>query len=262
MTAPAGSTWRFNPPPGWPVPPSGWVPPPGWKPDPSWPPAPAGWAYWIPAQRTAAHVGPAPYVAPISPVAYAPPPRPARRLSTAVKILAGVVSLLATLAATWFAYQALPEAYAAEQWRQKATATCERDFADVRFSLNGVLLKVGAAMSTTPPPGQVDPGMTEAANAIGDLARALRKFSADLREIKVPDDLSRPDLDAYLSLTAQVTTGIEQMADLLVQYQIGQATPEQMQQTMATMTTMSQSTIPQWGAAARRLGLDQCMPSS
>lgn len=40
--------YRFNPPPGWPVPPRGWAPPQGWRPDPSWPPAPAGWQFWIP----------------------------------------------------------------------------------------------------------------------------------------------------------------------------------------------------------------------
>ncbi|MFG1697921.1 DUF4041 domain-containing protein [Nonomuraea sp. NPDC049309] len=38
--------YRFNPPPGWPVPPHGWKPPEGWRPDPSWPPAPPGWEFW------------------------------------------------------------------------------------------------------------------------------------------------------------------------------------------------------------------------
>jgi hypothetical protein len=250
MTAPA--QWRFNPPPGWPVPPQGWTPPPGWQPDPRWPPAPAGWAYWVPAQRTVV----------TSPIAYAPPSKPSRTLSTAVKVVVGAVTLLTALAGTWFAYKALPEAYTAEQWRQKASATCERDFADVRLSMNGVLLKVGAALAVTSQPGQVNPAMTEAANSLGELARALRRFSADLREIKVPDDLSRVDLDAYLSLTGEVTTGIEQMSNLLVQYQIGQATPAQIQQTMTTMDTMSRSTLPQWGEAGKRLGLDACMPSN
>ncbi|MEV0270511.1 hypothetical protein AB0H43_17150 [Hamadaea sp. NPDC050747] len=295
MTAPAGSPWRFNAPPGWPVPPSGWTPPPGWKPDPSWPPAPAGWTFWIPAQRAPLAAAPpipqtpvaapqirqAPVAAPQSPqaqVAVAPQIRQAppavvytpttyasprkSGLSTAVKILAGFISLVAALASIWFGYRALPEKYTAEQWRQKALATCERDFADVRFSINGVLLKVAAAMATLPPPGQVDQGMTEAGNALSDLAKALRRFSADLREIKVPDDLPRTDLDAYLTVTGQLTGGIEQMADLLVQYQIGNATPEMMQQTMTTMNTMSQTTIPQWGKAAQRLGLDTCVPTS
>lgn len=301
MTAPAGSPWRFNPPPGWPVPPSGWTPPPGWKPDPSWPPAPAGWAFWIPTQRVPLAAAPpvpqtplaapqtpivapkirqAPFAAPHSPqgplaappIRQAPPavtytpttyasPRKSR-LSTAVKILAGFISLAAAVASVWFGYQALPEKYTVEQWRQKAMATCERDFADVRFSVNGVLLKVGASMASLPPPGQVNQGMTEAATALGDLAKALRRFSADLREIKVPADLRRTDLDAYLTLTGQLTGGIEQMADLLVQYQIGNATPEMMQQTMTTMNTMSQTTIPQWGKAAQRLGLDTCVPTS
>ena len=40
--------FRFNAPPGWPVPPLGWIPPDGWVPDPSWPPAPPEWRYWVP----------------------------------------------------------------------------------------------------------------------------------------------------------------------------------------------------------------------
>jgi hypothetical protein len=39
--------YRFNCPPGWPVPPPGWKPSREWKPDPSWPPAPAGWEFWV-----------------------------------------------------------------------------------------------------------------------------------------------------------------------------------------------------------------------
>ncbi|WDO07457.1 DUF4041 domain-containing protein [Streptomyces murinus] len=57
------SAYRFNPPPGWPVPPAGWTPPADWRPDPSWPAAPEGWQLWIPeggpAPGTPA-VGPAP----------------------------------------------------------------------------------------------------------------------------------------------------------------------------------------------------------
>ncbi|MFF3447736.1 DUF4041 domain-containing protein [Streptomyces sp. NPDC002667] len=41
------STYRFNPPPSWPVPPAGWTPPADWRPDPSWPPMPAGWQLWV-----------------------------------------------------------------------------------------------------------------------------------------------------------------------------------------------------------------------
>lgn len=42
--------YRFNSPPGWPVPPVGWRPPEGWQPNPSWPPAPPGWEFWVPVQ--------------------------------------------------------------------------------------------------------------------------------------------------------------------------------------------------------------------
>lgn len=42
-----GSSYKFNPPPGWPKPPEGWVPPKDWTPDPNWPAAPEGWQLWI-----------------------------------------------------------------------------------------------------------------------------------------------------------------------------------------------------------------------
>lgn len=42
-------SYRFNAPPGWPVPPADWTPPDGWQPDPSWPAAPSGWQWWLPA---------------------------------------------------------------------------------------------------------------------------------------------------------------------------------------------------------------------
>ncbi|SNQ48183.1 membrane hypothetical protein [Frankia canadensis] len=39
--------FRFNPPPGWPVPHAGWTPPQGWQPDPGWPSPPAHWNFWV-----------------------------------------------------------------------------------------------------------------------------------------------------------------------------------------------------------------------
>lgn len=42
--------YRFNPPPGWPVPAQGWTPPEDWQPDPTWPPPPADWQLWLPEQ--------------------------------------------------------------------------------------------------------------------------------------------------------------------------------------------------------------------
>ncbi|RPF30998.1 DUF4041 domain-containing protein [Streptomyces sp. TLI_185] len=48
------TAYRFNPPPGWPVPPAGWMPPPDWRPDPSWPPLPAGWQLWVPEAEPSA----------------------------------------------------------------------------------------------------------------------------------------------------------------------------------------------------------------
>ncbi|WKE70855.1 hypothetical protein QHG49_18350 [Streptomyces sp. WP-1] len=60
------SAYRFNPPPGWPVPPVGWTPPADWRPDPAWPAAPEGWQLWVPEgggpETGALAVGAAPVV--------------------------------------------------------------------------------------------------------------------------------------------------------------------------------------------------------
>lgn len=42
------TSWRFNPPPGWPEPPPGWVPQAEWTVPPGLPPAPEGWQWWLP----------------------------------------------------------------------------------------------------------------------------------------------------------------------------------------------------------------------
>ncbi|GAA1490598.1 hypothetical protein [Brachybacterium sacelli] len=46
-------SYRFNPPPNWPIEDPDWSPPPGWQPDPSWGPAPEGWNFWIEADGPA-----------------------------------------------------------------------------------------------------------------------------------------------------------------------------------------------------------------
>lgn len=61
--------YRFNSPPGWPVPPVGWRPPQGWQPDPAWPLAPPGWQFWVPVQ--------APPPVPVPQVPPQPVPAPA-----------------------------------------------------------------------------------------------------------------------------------------------------------------------------------------
>jgi len=74
--------FRFNPPPGWPIPQPGWAPPHGWQPDPSWPPPPPGWNLWVddapavgPPQVTAAQAGWAQSFPPAAPHGFPPVPQ-------------------------------------------------------------------------------------------------------------------------------------------------------------------------------------------
>jgi hypothetical protein len=75
-------SYRFNPPPGWPVP-SGWVPPEGWTPEPTWPPAPGEWQFWV---LEGPHSGPRPTPA--------PQPKPWFRRRPAILALIGLVLAL------------------------------------------------------------------------------------------------------------------------------------------------------------------------
>ena len=68
--------WRFNAPPGWPVPPKDWAPPPGWTPDEKWPPAPAGWPLWVDDDTWANPASGSAHAVVALPSAYPPAPDP------------------------------------------------------------------------------------------------------------------------------------------------------------------------------------------
>lgn len=61
--------YRFNPPPGWPVPAPGWEPPAGWIPDPLWPSPPPNWSFWTTGHQAFAGLPPIAPPAPAKPMA-------------------------------------------------------------------------------------------------------------------------------------------------------------------------------------------------
>ncbi|GAA1297607.1 hypothetical protein Psi02_14750 [Planotetraspora silvatica] len=75
-----GAEWRFNPPPGWPVPPRDWIPTPNWTgPGPGWPEPPANWQWWVrdlTALRDTMAFGPGPSAFDQRPAGPAPMGRP------------------------------------------------------------------------------------------------------------------------------------------------------------------------------------------
>ena len=91
--------YRFNPPPGWPLP-AGFEPPPNWQPDPSWPPVPPGWPLWL-AEDAAPGSGlpaapavqyPAQPYQPYQAYGYgAPPPRPGTNGFAITSLILGVI---------------------------------------------------------------------------------------------------------------------------------------------------------------------------
>ncbi|MFS4091889.1 DUF4041 domain-containing protein [Streptomyces sp. AF1A] len=136
------TTYRFNPPPGWPVPPAGWMPPPDWRPDPSWPPMPVGWQLWVPevgSTTDALAVGPATGASAVPATATVPPPRKGglfgRRRSNAVS---EVEELRAWIAKT----QGLDAARVADLVRQveaEAAALREKASAEASEEAEGIL---------------------------------------------------------------------------------------------------------------------------
>ncbi|WP_020523557.1 hypothetical protein [Catelliglobosispora koreensis] len=237
----SNQSWKFNAPPGWPVPPDGWVPPQNWQPDPSWPAAPPNWVFWVP-------------------VGYQAQPGQSSGWSTTVKVLAGVVSLVATVTATWFAVIDRPDPYTAEQWREKANITCERSLADVEHTLTGSMLKVAQAMQNMPAPGQVNAQMAEATNSVSELARAFRRLGVDLRAIEVPEDMPRDDLNEFLAATDEIASTFGEFGTVMASYQLGQADLDTMQRVSDRMTNMTTTVMPEWQAANERLKLDRCLP--
>jgi len=59
------------------------------------------------------------------------------------KILAGVLTLAATVAGAWITLVDRPEPYTIDHWKVAANATCERDFGNVQLPLYAATLQVG-----------------------------------------------------------------------------------------------------------------------
>ncbi|MFC6085937.1 hypothetical protein [Sphaerisporangium aureirubrum] len=175
------------------------------------------------------------------------------------KSLAGLVTFAVTVAAFWITVIDRPPAPTFGDWQAKAGAACERNFGNAQLSLHTALLQVAPLVKAPPPAGKQDAGMTAVMHSIDQLASSFRAMSADIREIPVPSDHDRADIDALLSANQDVAGTFSMIATVLVNYQVGQVNAPELQKTTTAMQKLVTSTIPSWLGTARRLGLTPCL---
>jgi hypothetical protein len=247
---------RFNPPPGWPVPAKGWVPPPNWQPDPSWPPAPPGWPLWIPVgYPTEPLPQPLPQPVPAQPT---PPSSKRPKLILASKILAGVITFVATIVGTYVAVTDRPTAYTMGDWARKANAVCDQNFGNLQtpiFALTPMLAQVIATPSAQGNGANIGQMITTVLNISG----AFRKMTGDIRGLDLPKDADTSSVNRLLDAGNQVSTALSTVATFLTNFQQGRATPAEGTATVQSLQQVNSTSVPTWTAEVNHLGLNQCL---
>ncbi|GAA1264732.1 hypothetical protein GCM10009677_15710 [Sphaerisporangium rubeum] len=188
-------------------------------------------------------------------------PKRGRReqLILAGKFVVGAITFAITVVAFYFALVDRPAKPTVEEWKAKAGAACERNFGSAQVSLHTALLQVAPLVKSPPPAGKQDPALTNVLHSIDQIASAFRVLNADIREIPVPEEASKADIDALLSANQDVAATFSAISTTLVNYQVGQVSTGDLQKTTSTMQKLTATTLPSWIAGARRLGLTPCL---
>ncbi len=263
-----GGGWHFNAPPGWPVPP-GWIPPAGWTPDPSWPPAPPGWQFWIPAGGAPAGPGP------IGPGPFGPgtiPPRPEAptiaeaprsglfgRASLFVKVVAGFLTLAATVIGAYFAIKDRPDPYTIADWARKANSICEKDFGAVQTTAFVLTPLLAQAIAKTPASGTNNENLAQLIKTVADMASAFRAMTGDLRAVDLPKGYDDTEIQRLLTSGNDVSNALGVVASFLVNFEIGKASLVDGQNAINKLQLVMGSSLPAWSRSASQLGLNQCL---
>ncbi|MEO3808290.1 hypothetical protein ABGB17_04740 [Sphaerisporangium sp. B11E5] len=182
------------------------------------------------------------------------------QLILAGKFVAGAVTFSITVVAFYITMIDRPAKPTADEWRAKAGAACERNFGKTQTSLHTALLQVAPLVQKPPPVGEQSPALTAVLNSIDQIAASFRSMSADIREIPLPEDHKKADVDALLAANQDVASTFSLIATTLVNYQIGQqVNAPELQKTTTAMQKLTTTTLPSWQASARRLGLAPCL---
>ncbi|MEU1655743.1 DUF4041 domain-containing protein [Streptomyces griseofuscus] len=208
------SAYRFNPPPGWPVPPAGWTPPADWRPDPSWPAAPEGWQLWIPeggpAPGTPA-VGPAPGTLVAGPAPGAPVAGPTTGTlavgpTTGAPVGGAVAAVPAPRKGRLFGRRRAEAVSEAEELRAWIARTQGLDAERVA----GLVRQVEAEAAALRERAVAEAG-AEAREIVEDARATAREILADAREAAKVTDRLRRDADRQ---RADVSAAERRLAEL------------------------------------------------
>jgi hypothetical protein len=180
-------------------------------------------------------------------------------LSFYVKIIAGVVTFLATVAGTWVAFVDRPAPYTAKDWTRKANAACEKDFGSITVPLYTLTPLIGQIAAQTPAVGVENKTIDDTVHTLAEMAGAFRKMSGDLREIDLPKDMSSADIDAMLKNTNEISDSLGVVAMFLTNFQRGTTTAAEGQTAIGSLQRVMATTIPAWWDRGNKLGLDQCL---
>jgi hypothetical protein len=218
--------WIFNPPPGWPTPPTGWEPEPDWQPHASWPSPPAYWNFWKLAEDSG---------------------KP--RVSSFVKAIAGVLTLAATIAGTYFTYLAVrPHPVTSASWVSKANAACDQDSGAVVQSI----FDASAASSSSSQESRI--------SALVSAAAGLSKLVGDMAALPTPQDSRAPEVQAVLSSGRAMFNSLDNY-EFAVQNSPTNAPGTTISQNSGNESSAFKSVLSAiiaWRKAIGTLGLTQC----
>ncbi|WP_182877038.1 hypothetical protein [Microbispora sp. H10670] len=187
-------------------------------------------------------------------------PRTGReKLMLAGKSAGALITFAVTVGAFWIALVDRTPGPTIDEWRLKADNTCQRNFGDMQTSLHSAMLQMAQLVRGMPPAGTRSPELAAVVTSMDEVASAFRAMSADFAEIPVPEGYDRRDIDGLLRDTRNFATAFTTIATFLVNHQVGQSTPLQIQATVRAMQALTTNTMPSWVAGARRLGLTECL---
>ncbi|KAA9380527.1 hypothetical protein F5972_05140 [Microbispora cellulosiformans] len=187
-------------------------------------------------------------------------PRTGReKLVLAGKSAGALITFAVTVGAFWIALVDRTPGPTIDEWRLKANNICQRDVGDMQTSLHSAMLQMAQAVRAMPPAGTRSPELASVVTSMDEVASAFRAMSADFAEIPVPEGYDRRDIDGLLRDTRNFAATFTTIATFLVNHQVGQSTPLQIQATMTAMQALASTTMPSWTAGARRLGLTECL---
>jgi hypothetical protein len=182
-----------------------------------------------------------------------------RRLTSAAKVIAGVVGFAATIFGVYVAVKDRPAEFTMTDWSRSANVVCDKDFGTLQVPVYQALPVLAQALAQQPVPGVPNENLDKAGQTMLALSSTFRNLAGDLRSVAPPPSYHGSDIDALLKASTDISDMFGQFAFLLTNYQMGTATPDQMGAAVQSLQTATRVTMPAFADAATKLGLTQCL---